>query len=352
MRRRCIPVGLLKRNQSGEDPVSRDSAILSREALAHLDAFPLLNGTWIDETYVVYEKTSSGLSFTMSVGERQLDNIVEQAGTLAILVAHLAARGSDEGTVVVGRYYAGDAIPECVRDPKVKAPQGIPPSLVDAAADSRGKGKDSVWWPVVDDPRLSDFVDRAARFLDRRLEKLGCWSSFVEWAECEAGADLTASTRGPLAPLDYWWLVGETRAGQAIHRVPIYPPEYGLYVPPDDGLIRIYSCMMKAALAQVAYSRSSGLDLQTSPVHCLGCFLGGSAKSIGRAALRGGLLDERWRIDYATCERHGRDRPSHFAVSDRGEDYDLVGCKDHGAAPVWVRRAWNTTPPHPTAPWV
>ena len=345
-------MGLFSRKQTEENCAAQGSAILSREALAHLPAFPLQDGTWIDETFVMYEKTSSGLSFTMSVRDEQLDGIVENPGARAALEADVAVSGSDQRMVVVGRYYAGDAIPESARDAASETVTRMSgPSTADAPA-SRGKGNDSVWWPIVGDERLEQFVERAARFLDARLENLGRWSSFAEWARCEAGSDLTAATRGSLAPLDYWWLVGETRESDAVHGVPVYPPEYGLYVPPDDGMIRIYSCMMKAALAQVAYSGSSGLKLQSGLVKCLGCFLGGGAGKLGRATARGALLDERWRIEFVTCETHGHDKPSHFSVSDQGQDYDLVGCKDDGTAPVWIRHSWNTTAPHATAPWV
>jgi hypothetical protein len=345
-------LGLLSDKQTEENRATRGSAILSREALAHLPAFPLQSGTWIDETFVVYEKTSSVLSFTMSVHEEQLDGIVENPGARAALEADLAESGSGQRTVVVGRYYAGDAISESARVAAPETVTGMSAASLAGVAASRGRGSDSVWWPTVGDERLGEFVDQAARFLEARLESLGCWSSFAEWARCEAGSDLTATTRGRLTPLDYWWLVGETRDSDAVHAVPVYPPEYGLYVPPNDGMIRIYSCMMKAALAQVAYSGSSGLKLQSGPVKCLGCFLGGSAGTLGRATARGALLDECWRIEFVTCETHGHDKPSHFSVSDQGEDYDLVGCMDDGTAPVWIRHSWNTTARHAMTPWV
>ena len=74
--------------------------------------------------------------------------------------------------------------------------------------------------------------------------------------------------------------------------------------------------MMKAALAEAAYSASLGAAVKSSPLPCLGCLLGGAAQLLGRDVVKGALLDERWRVEFAVCEEHGADLPAHFSVFD------------------------------------
>lgn len=323
--------------QSGDDPGA--SHILSREALAASPEIGLENSAWIDGLFAAFRKTGPGLSFSILMGEPQLSTVVESPEALAALKSQSEVEGktASETPPVVGRYWAGDAVPEWTRD----------------AGQKVGKGRNGVWWTTVDDARLDDFVGRAARFLEQRLSRLGRWSSFAEWARRETGAELASDDHpGPLTPLDYWWLAGETESLAGVHALPVYPGGVGLYVPPEDGLIRVHSCMMKAALAEAAYSAAQGVAVKSSPLPCLGCLLGGAAQLLGRDVVKGALLDERWRVELAVCEEHGADLPAHFSVFDGDEIYDLVGCTDLNTVPLWIPRRWNDEEPHDLRAWV
>jgi hypothetical protein len=309
--------------------------VLSREALERSAEAGQENSCWIDGVFTVYRKEGPGLSFVVVVDESQAAGLVEDPATLAAVPRGAEGRRPGERTRVVGGYVADKAL---ARRPRT-------------AADAGG-GSASSWWAIVDDVRLRVFVEKAVRFLETRLDRLGRWSSFAEWALRETGADLTTGRPGRVTPLDYWWLAGGTRQSEAVHGLPVYAPEHGLYVPPDDGLIRVYSCMLKASLAEAAYSASLGIPLTSSPLPCLGCLMGVAAKTLGRETVRGALLDERWRIEFAVCEEHGPELPAHYSVFDRDEVYDLVGCPDEGTVPVWIRHCWNDAPAHETAAWV
>jgi hypothetical protein len=323
--------------QPGDDPGA--SLILSREALAASPESGLENSAWIDGAFTAFRKTGAGLSFSILMSEPQLSAVVEDPGALAELKSQSEVEGKATGEApsIVGHYCAGDAVPEWTRD----------------AGDKVRKGRDGVWWTTVEDARLEDFVGRAVRFLEQRLSHLGCWPSFADWARRETGADLASDDDpGPMTPLDYWWLAGETEALAGAHALPVYPGGLGLYVPPEDGLIRVYSCMMKAALAEAAYSASQGSAVKSSPLPCLGCLLGGAAQLLGRDVVKGALLDERWRIEFAVCEEHGADLPAHFSVFDGDETYDLVGCTDRNTVPLWIPHRWNDEEPHDLHAWV
>jgi hypothetical protein len=316
--------------------------ILSREALAASPETGLENSAWIDGAFTAFRKSGLGLSFSILMGEPQLSTVVEDREALAELKSH--PEGESEGRrgtrsaaapSVVGQYCAGDAVPEWTRD----------------AGDKVGRGGDGVWWTTVEDARLDDFVGRASRFFEQRLSGLGRWPSFADWARRETGADLATDEPGPLTPLDYWWLAGETESLAGVHALPVYASGLGLYVPPEDGLIRVYSCMMKAALAEAAYSGARRAAVKSSPLPCLGCLLGGAAGLLGRDVVKGALLDERWRIEFAVCEEHGMDLPVHLSVFDADEAYDLVGCTEQGAVPLWIPRRWNGAEPHDLHAW-
>lgn len=323
----------MTRVPSGQDvrgPAATCSDILSREKLSQSRSFPLYADGWVDGVPTRFEKTAPALAFLILVAEPGLSEIVANRGTLAALRASGMGAARGDGGFVVGRYYAADAIPEGMGEP----------------------GQTSVWWPVGEDPGLRAFVGRAVERLEGRLGALGRWSSFAEWGQHEAGVDFHAPSRVEQWAITYWWLTGDPRASAAVHELPIYPAGQGLYVDPDDGLVRVYSCTLKAALGQAANSARSGLTLEMAPVHCLGCFLGGSAGVLGREKLRGALLDERWVIEFSTCDRHGSGKPSHFSVRDEGSVFDLVGCPDQGTAPIWVPRRWRTDPDECTQiPW-
>ena len=322
--------------QPGDDPGA--SLILSREALAASPETGLENSAWIEGAFTAFRKTGPGLSFSILMGEPQLSAVVESPEALAELQSQAEVEGKTTSEVpsIVGHYCAGDAIPEWTRD----------------AEGRLGRGRDGVWWTTVDDARLDDFVGRAARFLEQRLSHLGRWPSFADWARCETGADLASDEHpGPVTPLDYWWLAGETEALAGAHALPVYPAGTGLYVPPEDGLIRVYSCMMKAALAEAAYSASLGAAVKSSPLPCLGCLLGGAAQLLGSDVVKGALLDERWRVEFAVCEEHGADLPTHFSVFDGEETYDLVGCTDRDSVPLWIPHRWNDEEPHDLHAW-
>jgi hypothetical protein len=321
----------------GDD--SGASLILSREALAASPETGLENSAWIDGAFTAFRKTGPGLSFSILMSETQLSAVIENPEALAELKSQgkVEAKTASDTPSVVGHYCADDAVPEWTRD----------------AGDKVGKGRDGVWWTTVEDARLADFVGRAALFFEQRLSHLGRWPSFADWARRETGADLASDDRpGPLTPLDYWWLAGETESLAGVHPLPVYPGGVGLYVPPEDGLIRVYSCMMKAALAEVAYSASQGAAVKSSPLPCLGCLLGGAAGVLGRDVVTGALLDERWRVEFAVCDEHGTDLPVHFSVFDGDEAYDLVGCTDQNTVPLWIPRRWTDEEPHDLHAWV
>ncbi len=311
--------------------------ILSREALAASPETGLENSAWIDGAFTAFRKSGPGLSFSILMSEPQLSAVVESPEALAELKSQAKSEGEskEETPSVVGHYRADDAVPEWARD----------------AADKVGRGRDGVWWATVEDARLGDFVGRASRFLEQRLSHLGRWPSFADWARRETGAELASDDPGPLTPLDYWWLAGETESLAAAHALPVYPAGVGLLVPPEDGLIRVYSCMMKAALAEAAYSAAQGAAVKSSPLPCLGCLLGGAAQLLGRDVVKGALLDERWRIEFAVCEEHGTDLPAHFSVFDGDEVYDLVGCTDQGTVPLWIPHRWDEAEPHDLRAW-
>jgi hypothetical protein len=316
--------------------------ILSREALAASSETGLENSAWIDGAFTAFRKGGPGLSFSILLGEPQLSAVVQDQEALVELKSQAEVKGESghkagraSAPSVVGHYCAGDAIPEWTRD----------------AGDQVGRGGDGVWWTTVEDARLGDFVGRASLFLEQRLSGLGRWTSFADWVRRETGADLASDEPGPLTPLDYWWLAGETESLAGVHALPVYPAGLGLYVPPEDGLIRVYSCMMKAALAEAAYSAANGAAVKSSPLPCLGCLLGGAAELLGRDVVKGALLDERWRIEFAVCEEHGMDLPAHLSVFDGDEAYDLVGCTEQGTVPLWVPRVWDATEPHDLHAW-
>jgi hypothetical protein len=318
------------------------SGILSREALAASSETGLENSTWVDGAFTAFRKSGPGLAFSILLGEPQLSAVVEDQEALAELKSHAEVKGEGrQGSSrsatpsVVGHYCAGDAVPEWTRD----------------AGDKVGRGADGVWWTTVEDARLGDFVGRASLFLEQRLTGLGRWSSFADWARRETGTDLAAEEPGPLTPLDYWWLAGETDSLAGVHALPVYPAGLGLFVPPEDGLIRVYSCMMKAALAEATYSAARGAAVKSSPLPCLGCLLGGAAELLGRDVVKGALLDERWRVEFAVCEEHGTDLPGHLSVCDGDEAYDLVGCTEQGAVPLWIPLRWSEAEPHDLHAW-
>jgi hypothetical protein len=315
------------------------SRVLSREALAASPETGLENSTWIDGAFTAFRKTGPGLSFSILMSDPHLSALVEDQGALAELRSQPQVEGKTSGETpsVIGQYCGGDAVPEWTRD----------------AGDKIGKGREGVWWTTVEDARLDEFVGRASRFLEQRLSHLGRWSSFADWARRETGADLSSDDHpGPLTPLDYWWLAGETESLAGVHHLPVYPSGVGLYVPPEDGLIRVYSCMMKAALAEADYSAARGAAVKSSPLPCLGCLLGGAAQLLGRDVVKGALLDERWRVEFAVCEEHGIDLPAHFSVFDGDETYDLVGCTDQAAVPLWIPHRWDEAEPHDLHAWV
>jgi hypothetical protein len=45
------------------------------------------------------------------------------------------------------------------------------------------------------------------------------------------------------------------------------------------------------------------------------------------------------------------DLPTHFSVCDGDAVYDLVGCADQGAVPLWIPHLWDATPPHQLTAW-
>jgi hypothetical protein len=319
---------------AGPDGRPPAPGVLSREAVERSAEAGQENSCWIDGVFTLYRKAGPGLTFDVVLDESQAAGLVEDPATLAALPPGGVGGHSGEGTRVVGRYVAGKALAQRPR-----------------TAAEAGGGSTSAWWAIVDDARLRAFVEKAARFLEARLDCLGRWSSFADWARRETGADLTTAQPGLVTPLDYWWLAGGTGQSEAVHGLPVYAAEYGLYVPPDDGLIRVYSCMVKASLAEAAYSASLGIPIKSSPLPCLGCLMGVAAQTLGRETVRGALLDERWRIEFAVCEEHGPERPAHYSVFDRDEVYDLVGCPDEGTVPVWIRRSWNDAPAHDMAAW-
>ena len=324
--------------QPGDDPTQ----ILSRAALAASPEAGLENSAWIDGAFTAFRKAGPGLSFSILMSEPQLSTVVERPEALAELKSQSKPEGDGrretgggESPSVIGEYCAGDSVPEWAR----------------AAGDKVAKGRDGVWWTTVEDARLGDFVGRASLFLEQRLSQLGRWPSFADWLRCETGADLASAEPGPLTPLDYWWLAGEAESHSGVHALPVYPSGVGLYVPPEDGLIRVYSCMMKAALAETAYSALRGVVVKSSPLPCLGCLLGGAAEVLGRDVVKGALLDERWRIEFSVCDEHGTDLPAHFSVFDGEEAYDLLGCTDQGTVPLWVPHSWGPAEPHELRAW-
>ncbi len=311
---------------------SSASTILSRDALAASSERGLENSAWIDGAFTAFRKTGPGLEFAILMSDPQLSALVEDPEALAELKA--AAEGTDgESPTIVGRYCAGDAVPDWARN----------------AGDKVHAGADGVWWTTVDDERLIMFVADACEFLEARLARLGQWTSFADWARSETGADLTSEQPLPVTPLDYWWLAGPTGT-PGVHHFPVYPANLGVYVP-DDGLIRVYSCMMKAALAEAAYSAAAGAPVQSSPLPCVGCLLAAAAESLGRDVVKGALLDDRWPIEFAVCEEHGSGAPAHFSVFDGDEAYDLIGCATEGDVPLWIPHAWNVEAPHEITAW-
>ena len=307
----------------GDDPGA--SLILSREALAASPETGLENSAWIDGAFTAFRKSGAGLSFSILMSDPQLPVVVENPEALAELKTQSKVEGeaSEEAPSVIGQYCAGDAAPAWTRK----------------AGDKVGRGRDGIWWTTVEDARLGDFVGRASLFLEQRLSRLGRWPSFADWARSETGADLASpEPPGPLTPLDYWWLAGDTESPAGAHALPIYPAGVGVYVPPEDGLVRVYSCMMKAALAEGAYSALLGAAVKSSPLPCPGCLLGGAAELLGPDVVKGALLDERWRVEFAVCAEHGMDLPTHFSVCDG----------DAGLRPRRLRRPGRRTAVDPS----
>ena len=200
---------------------------------------------------------------------------------------------------MVGHYRAGDAVPEWAR----RLGQGRPRPGRCLVGDGGGRPAGRVRRPGVPPPRAAAIPPRPLAV----VRGLGALRD-----RRRAGVD----DPGPLTPLDYWWLAGETESLAAAHALPVYPAGVGLLVPPEDGLIRVYSCMLKAALAEAVYFAAQGAAVRSSPLPCLGCLLGGAAQLLGRDVVKGALLDERWHIELAVCEEHGADLPAHFSIFD------------------------------------
>lgn len=85
--------------------------------------------------------------------------------------------------------------------------------------------------------------------------------------------------------------------------------------------------------------RAGSPPVQARHLNCLGCFLSGAAAELGPKIVRVALLDDQWRIEFNTCDRHGESNSSHFAISNGDVRFHLFGCSEHGD-PMWVEQRW------------
>jgi hypothetical protein len=56
--------------------------------------------------------------------------------------------------------------------------------------------------------------------------------------------------------------------------------------------------------------------------------------------VKGALLDNQWRIHFATCECKGPAKPSHFSIADGPLTFHLCGCAGDGH-PYWAEQHWE-----------
>lgn len=163
------------------------------------------------------------------------------------------------------------------------------------------------------------------------------WSSFEQFLQSESSAGSDNPTPDNQVPFQYWWLVGELKPGMPVRDTLLYDG-MGVFIRPEDNLLPVFTSSLYADMAGRCYSRQHGVELVPCQIFCPTCFLTGISALFGNRILRGGLLNEQWKIHFYTGAALEFTAPDLFRIQDSdGTDYDLTGCSDTGNLPLWVK---------------
>jgi len=196
-------------------------------------------------------------------------------------------------------------------------------------------------WPIVEDKKLTQFVEKAASYFWRFIDNFSAWQSFGHFLFESTGYDVKSEAPDQQSALEYWWLTGQLNNSKPVHECAIYE-DIGIFIHPKDGLLPIFSSSLYAGMASQKYSQAYSIELTPQDIGCLGCFLNGLSGELGRELLRGALLDDQWEIQFYSClESEFYKNAKHFSLNDADSQYALFRCKEDSDGPIWCEKTWD-----------